>query len=221
MKIHGKLLKYALFLFSQIITGALANSSSNISQPEKALIPELPVDLIQQHVNDIDEIYSQWIRPLRNENGMIKWRDGNELNAAISSLKKGIDSFCVASEGVVKHTPQKYGDHYKCEKLDGTFIGSLEFERFTGNNLAVRYESPKTIERAAAQKKYFQEKYSQNGPTGKIVTKDGTFSFLRFGNLNERVLVRIRPSQEGMDRIPIEDMARIDFKESCCDITVT
>lgn len=87
--------------------------------------------------------------------------------------------------------------------------------------MQVSFDSPERVERREAQLKAYETRKVQNGPTGVIVTDEGRFKFLRFGNLKERHVLEVRLGYESNEYVPIEEIAKIEFPKKCCDFDVT
>jgi hypothetical protein len=140
-------------------------------------------------------------------------------DAGVSSIADGFKRFCAAGGGVLSTNRIDFGNEYRCAGPEGAFVGLITLVRTNGNLIQVTYDSPKRVEERASRQRAFDQRKAQNGPTGWIVTDEGKFRFLRIGTLAERHLFEVELDKSG-EVVPLEDIARIEFHASCCDVDV-
>lgn len=202
-----------------ILAGCAGSPSTQISS--SALV--LPDSIIVANKGSVEGLYKSWIAPFNTNRGRyIPHADKGQLSATETAVRDGFRRFCSTSGGALTHTkPDSDSYTYSCWTSNGAFIGQFTTERFKENLLLVNFDSPERIERRKAHLRAYEARKKQNGPTGVVVTDEGRFKFLRIGNLKERHIFEVRFSYESNEYIPIEEIAKIEFSEKCCDFYVT
>lgn len=203
-----------------LLAGCVASPS--VRTPSSPLV--LSDTIIASNKGDIEGLYKSWIAPHRTHEfhgyRYIPHSNKEDLFATEAAIKDGFARFCSASGGNFTHKTEQYGDIYNCSAPQGVFIGELSTQRYKGNLLRVIFDSPRQVKLRAAEKQAFNERKSQNGPTGVIVTNEGRFRFLRIGNLKERHVIEVELDNKSEEYVPIEEIAKIEFHEKCCEMDI-
>jgi hypothetical protein len=191
--------------------------------PQAAPSPLIVSDaLLEAHKGDLDGLYRAWLLPFATKENIdyIPFASKDKLNAGADAIRDGFNRFCAAGGGVVSFSKSpRFGTEYRCAGPEGAFAGLISVGRIEDNVLYVTYDSPKRVEARASRQRAFDKRKAQNGPTGWIVTDEGKVRFLRLGTLAERHVIEVEMDASG-ESVPIEDIARIDFHATCCDIDV-
>lgn len=179
---------------------SVGNSQKNAVEPDLQAPLTLTESVLIANGNDLKRLFNAWIAPV--------------AEPAISSANKnaiadGFSRFCSLNGGRLLHEEGQYGDDYRCEKPDTTFIGSMSTTRtqtFGGAKkwLAVSYETPQTLKERNERLKNLEERRARNGPTGWVVTKEGKFRFIRLGGSKGRQVIEV-------GQIPVDDIASLTW----------
>ncbi|MFK5948912.1 MAG: hypothetical protein QM500_09120 [Methylococcales bacterium] len=178
---------------------------------------------------DVEKLYNGWIKPhiKPGQNGEYVFHNNrrHRYNSEVV-IKDGFSRFCNISEGSVETTynglsPVRSSQtHYTCRKDDGEFIGKFSVERFKDFSLEVLIKTPKRAQRNEAIKAAFDAMQEKNGPTGRIITKNGTYKFIRFGDFNNRQPIKVTLSKKPYETIYLEEALRLDLDRECCTFNI-
>ena len=220
---RAKLLGAGLAL---VLVGCAGAALEPTQIPSSALT--LPDFMISENKGSVEGLYKSWILPFNaNDNRYIPHESREQRSSSEAAVKDGFGRFCSASGGAVMHEIVDYGNRYSCSTSNGEFIGEFTAKRFTGNLLEVSFDSPERVERREAQLREdearleaYQNRKAQNGPSGVIVTDEGRFKFLRFGDLRERHVLEVWIGNPLMKMFPIEEILKIERHDDCCRFKV-
>lgn len=205
--------------------GMLTVSCASVGNPQKKTAEQnLPVPLILTESvlvangHDLERLFNAWVTPVAEKSPStantknVKFIPVKraQFSANENAIADGFSRFCSLNGGRLLHEEGRYGDDYRCEKPDSTYIGSMSAVR-TGNasglELQVSYETPLMLKERDEWRKKLEERSARNGPTGWVTTDEGKFRFIRLGGANGRQLIEL----EG---IPIDDIASLTWNDS-------
>ena len=210
-----------------LLVGCTTNSPVK-EEPKKVDIKNsklyLSEEIIAKNLGNIEGLYDSWISPhtkIINGRGSIEHENDLSTSLSQSAVKDGFTRFCLASSGLIELKDSYFGQSQLCYTNQRKFVGELMTHIQKGNRLDVDFDSPERLAKRDEKERAFMQSLASNGPTGEILTDTGRFSFLRIGDLNERHMVEIELRKDKTEYIPIEEVSRIDFADSCCDLNVT
>jgi hypothetical protein len=184
-----------------------------------ASVLTLSDSMIAANKGDFDQLYSIWIQPHKNKNSdFISYASRDEMMASEMDIKEGFIRFCSESGGKYNQIHGvSISNLYRCVSKAGSLIGEISTYPHRDTMLVVLYDSPQK----QGQRALFEKLKAKNGPTGTIETRDGRFKFIRIGNFTQRDILTVELNKKADEYLPIEDVSRIDFPVTCCDIIVT
>ncbi|RYZ91030.1 MAG: hypothetical protein EOP04_01925 [Proteobacteria bacterium] len=210
-------------------TKSFSEAAGQIKPPASTPVLVLPVNVFNEFKNDFDKLFYNWLGK-NSERGFYRFQNRTDLQKAMNDVMNGFAKFCSARRGSFKPLPEDHGLASDCV-VGNNHIGKINIASYAEGGLffiGIRSFSPHPTDPTRYYYGPYDDARKRNGPTGTIVTNEGTFRFARFGNrlvsFNGAVSTVILEDQKPLDQTKLERMDKIkklDFDESCCGMTVT